>query len=509
MKQRTLAKDVSSIVGSNIVVRVLSSVVAIVSRRLLGPELTGVWNLIEVLRLQISSITVGIHYSADRDMPVYRARGEAEKESALRSLTFSYLLLEVAVIGLGFFAYSYFYGSQYRPEIRTGLLIMPLLLVFTRITTFYQLAIKNAKAFGLYAWSNLVLFALDASIVLYIVFAGLVGVFVGLVVNGVARSVFYWYVTTRGQVFRVRWRVRWEEIKILLPFGIPAGMWNLAYMFLLRLDSLSVSWAFGTTALGYYYLGPQLAASLSEAPNALSIISYPNLMEEFGRNGMGSVRAHTSRYSRILMYLIVPLTISAGYFGVGLLVKYFLPKFGPGLEAVKVSLLVLSFSSAGYIYMQVLLAAKWLKTLIGITVASVLLMGTVIRLWALGTGQLVDFAWANVFAQFSFFLLVLLAAYKAMTGKVFGHVGEWGKTVLASVLWVFLLRIIDAVLPAVSGSRFQYDALVVMSKESLFLAGVVLSAFLLERDFAQQVVHGVSDRLLARFPRLARGDEVA
>jgi hypothetical protein len=125
-------------------------------------------------------------------------------------------------------------------------------------------------------------------------------------------------------------------------------------------------------------------------------------------------------------------------------------------------------------------------------------MAMILRFWAINTGQLVDFAWTAVSAQFLYFLLVLLAAYRAMTGSVFRHIGEWGRIVMAAMLWIGLLQVIDSMLPSISGSHFSQDVFVIVLKESLFLGSAALIVFVIQPNFARQFVSWLNGRLWHR-----------
>src|SRR6185312_1996580 len=77
--------------GAATAVQTLSSfVLAIILRALLGPARTGIWNLVEVWRQQLSSLSLGTSAAADRDMPELRGQGRTREESLARSVAFTF-----------------------------------------------------------------------------------------------------------------------------------------------------------------------------------------------------------------------------------------------------------------------------------------------------------------------------------------------------------------------------------------------------------------------------------
>ena len=501
MKKASLGKDLASIAGSQLVTRIIGFVLVIVNRRLLGPKLVGVWNLVEVLRQQLASLTIGVHYSAERNMPIHRTKGEIEEENNLRSLMFCYLITEAIIIGIGYLIYWYFQQSKYDINVRYGLLIVPLLVVFNRISMAYQLAIRNIKAFGFYSWTNIVVFSIKATMVIYIILGKLHGVFVGLTVNGFIYSLLYWYMVKRQNLFKLRWRLNFKEIKALLSFGIPMGVWCLLYTLLFRIDSFVVASVLGTTMLGYYYLGPQLAAMVSEIPTAVTLISYPNLLERFGKEGIKALRADVHRYALLLSFAIVPITVSVTYFGGDFLIRYFLPKFQPGLEAIKVSLLIVVFWQLGFIYGQVLLVAKRIFTLIGITLVSVIALSSMLWCQKLMGLNLVGVAWARLGTQFCYVLLLIGAAYKNITGSIFQYATEWGRIIGSAAFWIFSLCTIDFLTGSLTGDSWILDILRIVCKESLFLACFVIFISLVQRTFLLNGFYLVKTKISTVFQR--------
>jgi O-antigen/teichoic acid export membrane protein len=428
-EETTVGRAVAWLTGASLIQRASSFVLTVIMRGILGPTLTGVWNLVQVWTEQLAGLTLGVHWAADREMPMLRAQGRTDEEDEVRGVTFTYLLAEATAIAVAFWAYWALARGGWSTDEALGLALVPILATIATVHTAYQLFLKNKKAFKGFAWSNIAMVAVDWAMLAFLLIGGFRLLLIGLVFAAAARVVIYVAIVRRLRLFRIPVGLSKRVLLPMLRFGLPLSLWAVGYSLILRLDSLVVGTSLGATALGFYYFGPQVATALSDIPTSLSVVSYPNLMERFGRAGPAALAPHLKRYLRALGLVFGPLSAAAGVFGIEVAVASFLPEFDRGIGAMQVVLLTLLFRQPGYLLVQILLAVKRVRLLVVITAAAAAVQAGVLA-WAVIADELTIklAAWSSVAAQGTFALLALGSAC---------HILE----VTGSELWRFWARL--------------------------------------------------------------------
>jgi O-antigen/teichoic acid export membrane protein len=417
-------------------------------RGILGPTLAGVWNLVQVWTEQLSGLTLGVHWAADREMPMLRARGRPDLEDELRGVTFTYLLAEATALAVAFWAYWALARGTWSSDEALGLALVPILATLGTVHSAYQLFIKNKKAFTVFAWSNIAMVAVDWAMLAFLLVGGFRVLLIGLVAAALVRVGIYVAIVRRLNLFRIPIGLSKRVLFPMLRFGLPISLWSVAYSLILRLDSLVVGTSLGATALGLYYFGPQVAAALSDIPTSLSVVSYPNLMERFERSGSAALAPHLKLYLRALGLVFGPLSAAAGFFGIEVAVASFLPEFDRGIGAMQVVLLTLLFRQPGYLLVQILLAVKRVRMLIVITVAAAAVQAGMLAGAVIADELTIKLAaWSSVAAQCSFAILGLGCACHILEVTRSDLWRFWGRLPVAWIAFGALTLAIAALAP--------------------------------------------------------------
>ena len=85
-RQDSVGRSLAFLTAATGVQQASAFVLSVALRAILGPAKTGVWNLVDVWRQQLSAISLGASQSADRDMPMLRARSQHAEEAEVRSV---------------------------------------------------------------------------------------------------------------------------------------------------------------------------------------------------------------------------------------------------------------------------------------------------------------------------------------------------------------------------------------------------------------------------------------
>ena len=474
-RQDSVGRSLAFLTAANGLQQVSTFVLSIALRAILGPAKTGIWNLVEVWRQQLSSISLGAAQSADRDMPMLRARSQHAEEAEVRSVAFSFTMGEAGAVALGFLVYWGLQRDTFEPSLALGLALAPLMALLTSYVSLYQLFLKNLKEFRLYSILFIAQALVDWSALPLVLFGGLDALIVGLALGWMLRAAIYWGAVRRERLFRLRFTLRRAVLFPMLRFGILLSIVGLLNQLLLRLDSLVIGISLGTTSLGYYFLGPQVAAAAAAVPLSLAVIAWPNLMETYGRGGREGMIPHLERYLRPVGLVISPVVAALGVFGLGVLVTGFLPEFSPGLEAMQVWALSVVFVQSSALLHQALVAVRRVMLLIALTAAAVAVQAAILAVGSTDELSLTTAAWSAVAGQATLALALLAAS-----GRVLGFHRDdvarfWGRVPLAWALMIALILAIDRSAPDTDGLAGAFAVAVAQLAVFLALAAVVLA----------------------------------
>lgn len=450
-RRRTLGRALALLTASRLVQQGGSFVFGLLMRGALGPTKTGVWNYVDAWRLQLASLSAGVHYAADREMPMLRAQGRHREEDEMRWVTFTWMVAEALVLAAGFLAYWLIARDGFTADEELGLALVPALATITTIAGAYEGFLVNRKQFELRAWLNIAMFAVDWSLLVLVYLGGIRALLWGLLVTWVVRVAVYAIVVRRRRLFTLRLRFRATQLRGMLAFGLPVSLWNVAHTLLHRADSLLIGAALGSRQLGLYYLGPQIAASLASIPNTLSVVSYPELMETYGRHGMARLKMHIQSYQQAML-VMAPIAAMLGVAALRVIVEEFLPDFRPGFAAMRLVVVAVVFTQTTLLSLQILLAAKAVRRLILLTLPPLLAQAAVLVVGAATGGlDLLWIAWSALVGQASFAVAILWGS-AAEAGVTRGEAARfWGRLPAAWAGFGALVIAVDELVPEWSG----------------------------------------------------------
>jgi O-antigen/teichoic acid export membrane protein len=339
-------------------VRVSGILFGILIRRILGPQLIGIWNVLDMLASYLQAVTLGLQYSTERLLPLHRQREERAEQDRIVRLVFSWNILETLVVAVATAVVLFFFADKYAAELRRALYFLPFLFAGQKLLSVYPMLLRSTKEFSAYASSNFLIAQLDWLLLAWAWFGGLQGVLMGSVLNTAIKVAYYRRIGLAQGLFSFRFRVDVPALRPHFPYAPRYALFKGLFVTIERIDSTLVAYLLGTTALGYYYLGYRLASTALEIPHAVVYVAYPHLMESLARR-VGEARAFPGEFERFLrltVFLVLPVVIPLAYFGSDFVVRQILPAFAPGIPAIKVLMLAIGVQALRQLYYRAFMA---------------------------------------------------------------------------------------------------------------------------------------------------------
>ncbi|HTR97234.1 MAG TPA: oligosaccharide flippase family protein [Candidatus Acidoferrales bacterium] len=336
MHPRKFIRDSVGYAFSQYVVRATLMLRGLIAARLLGPTTYGTWNAIQILMDYGNLATMGSQQGLDQLVP---PRIVADDPVALRRVKRAALFnisLLTGIFMLACLAAGQF-GSSRMLHMWGPLGIgAAVLCALTTNLAYYQTSIMRSHgdistASGWMAVQGGVGGILGLALVRPM---GAWGLLLGWLVGCVAAYVFS---SVRSREFAPRLPKPANESFDLIQVGFPMYLYNASTQVMRNLDRLIILHFLGTDSLGYYSLSVMALTFLLYLPDSVTYVLYPQLLRDFGMSGRNaaSIRPRVERVLR-LSSVMVPALCGAAYLISKPVVQILLPKFLPGVDALRV-----------------------------------------------------------------------------------------------------------------------------------------------------------------------------
>lgn len=444
-----LGANFASIVASIVVGRSAALLYHIIIRRLLSPVAIGSFNIIETAVFWLAALTIGVSYSSERLIPLYRGQGRMDLDTEVRASLFKWTFLEGVLVAAGAAVYALLFGGRHSSVVRVGLYWLPVLFLIQKMLNAYLVLFRSTKEFQSYSVARVLFSLLDWATIPFVVWLGLPGLFASMAGVAMLKLVIFQVLLQRHRLDTFDLRLGGEHLKRHLPYGPKYAVYKLVFSITQRIDAMLVGFLVGTQALAFYFLSNQIAAVVVEVPLVLAYISFPNLMERFKVGGKNiTFTRELDRYMRLQLYVVLPVVMPVAYFGSEFIVRNVLPAYEPGLWAVKLAIMALGFSAARHFYYQVFYAHERLTMLTLLSGSQLgLLFGAYFLVEPVIADPVVAVAMAAFLAQVGHFALLVVLARRLAESNMARSTRRWGADFLACSLLAGLLLGADMVVP--------------------------------------------------------------
>ncbi|MFH1277918.1 MAG: oligosaccharide flippase family protein [Candidatus Eisenbacteria bacterium] len=333
MSRQEALKDWSGFAGSQYVARLAMLIRGIVVARLLGPEGYGKWLALLLLYDLGAYVHLGILNGMDREIPFWLGKSDEKRAgdfrdsgyTAVMGFTTLFLVALALVDLLGWRGYS--------PLTRFALPMVGVAVVLQNLAFLHYNVFRAKQRIGpiSLAWVIQGVANLALSIPLVIYF-GVYGLLTALVLTNVL-TVFF----LRGRAdWRFSFRRRWDEMKRLFTRGVPVLAYLFVEVLLAQADKVVIIAALSRTELGYYGIAAVVAGLLRYVTSSASFTLFPKFISRFGETGKIESLARTLREPTFAFSIFIPVFLGLVYLWIHIPVKWVLPKFIPGVTAMRI-----------------------------------------------------------------------------------------------------------------------------------------------------------------------------
>jgi O-antigen/teichoic acid export membrane protein len=365
-----IIKDSTVYTISTIVSQVIGIFTSIAMRRFLTPEMMGIWATFLVVLNYALFTNLGIFTAIEIKIPYLRGKNENDELLKMRNIAFTLAIILSIIMTFVLLAASFVLAPRMRHDAILGIRVMALIIIATFFYNLYITMVRADKEFSLL--SKVIVFnslatLLFVSALTY--FFNLKGIYFATLLATLAS----WFYIQFKAKYDLKLYFDIRLIRSLAKIGLSFVVIGIIYTALLSIDKLMIIKMLGPAQLGYYSIAMLAFTYANNFPKLFSIVIFPTMQEEFGRNdSRKNILGYVKQPTMLTAYLF-PLVLAAAYFAIPVLVYYVLPKYALGINSMKVLLAGCFFMSLVPLSQNFVVSLNKQAILIPMTAAAVLL----------------------------------------------------------------------------------------------------------------------------------------
>jgi O-antigen/teichoic acid export membrane protein len=335
MDKKQVIKDFFVYSIGNYVSQIFGMVSGFLLRVFLEPYYMGIWQGFDIITSYTSYTNLGVSRSAARDIPYYIGKGDHEKAETLKNVGFTFSLFTIAVVAAGCIVFALWEKKRLPDYVFWGFITVGIVITLERAESYIVGILRAKKQFffesvgrGLTALVNIIL------IVLLVSRFKLFGLYAGNII------VFVFSISIFLMLSRERYRLSIDkkELKQLIKIGIPLVILGFMSINLTNIDRIIILKMLGPEKLGLYSV-PLMAGNLVyNISNMASIVLYPRFQELYGKSDKKKdVYELMAKVTKRLLLPFLVLIIGAMIF-MPFVIKFFMPKYIPAINAMQIFL---------------------------------------------------------------------------------------------------------------------------------------------------------------------------
>lgn len=408
-KKKTILKSIIHYSSSQYASQFLGFFTATFTRRFLGPLSMGIWQILTVILSYATNVHLGTTDTVYYKTPILKGEGRLDEVEKVKNTVFSFITTASIISAAAIALYAILFRNKLSEQMFYGLIAIAITLVLQRIYTFYISLLRANKEFIVLSKSIIFDAVLGVLLVFLLIYKfRLYGLYATVIITPVLNV----YFIRRYISYNLRYRFDFENLFSYIKFGFPLFIQGWLLMFLNSIDKIMISSMLGLESLGFYSIALMVRGYGASLPKNFSMVISPHLLESYGQ---------TKDIKNISRYITVPAFINAYFMSFVLgsvfiasipFIIFVLPKFIPGIPAMRVFLLAIFFISLVPEASQSLIAMNKQVRLLPILGMAVLANAFFVYLFIKSGFGIVGASIATSISAFLYFILVLIYAMK-------------------------------------------------------------------------------------------------
>lgn len=332
--------------GANVIGQAALMAQAFVVRRILPPEVLGIWSFAAVVRQFVTNFDPGVLTAAARELPIAQGKGDQAEVNRIRSTVIWSAGIQASLMAVAIIIYAWVKAGDFSSLQTTALYLAASVALFTILVSVYITFFQGAEHYVPLSRVLLIGSLLDTVLLpAGAYFQGLPGLMVAAVIAWLVKLAFLVRMGWRlGLGPRLRAGVDFGKLKSLLAFGFPLRILEYPLGLFLIADLLLVSRFFTVGELAIYAMAKNFVNQVSDIGIRVGTVFITRLYVLSGQGEPQAAIAQRLESFTLFQFLVaVPLLACLAFVGVGFLVREVIPAYESGMDIFQVLLITMFF----------------------------------------------------------------------------------------------------------------------------------------------------------------------
>jgi O-antigen/teichoic acid export membrane protein len=301
--------------------------------RWVAPEELGLWQLARVAQVYSFLLLFGINNGLARELPFFLGKGDLAFSDRLAGTAFFCATAANAVVLLAGVGCVIAFGRR-GSHLTWAIIAVTLTIVITFYQQIFTCAFRSKDSFQKLTGIQLTEASMNLATIPLVYFFHYNGMLIRAVLIA-ATVVTLMYIF---RPMRVKMRMDWAALKILLKTGIPIFGLDYAKNSCGTMDRVVLAKIGGTMDVGFYSLAGVVTATLGALPTSLATYLYPRMSFKYGEDGNPRSLWRMGIRFVLLGVAFTGLAAVGARLVLPSFVPAFIPKYVAGLKAAEIVL---------------------------------------------------------------------------------------------------------------------------------------------------------------------------
>jgi O-antigen/teichoic acid export membrane protein len=473
VRKSVFLKDSLIYSGTNVLVQLLTVIRGFAVRRILPPEIMGVWNFMMVVQNFLGTLDLGTVSGAARELPILGAKGDFGEKLRVYSASLWFTLIQNSIVSLFAVWYIYWHRGQYPDAEIIAACVGIVIFLISSFYTVYSAFFLTAQQFIRFSQISLVCAIFDTvGFVLSSYLWGLAGLLSISIVSVVLKSGVLIF-SGKFVGLRVRMQLPLDTLKRLLSFGFFLRVVDYPYALFSMAAILWITRFMSVEALAFFSMASGFAMQVADMSARAGTVY---TMRFLGQIGSGTPRdvigKQMKQYLLVQLLVILPFLSWAAFIALTFITNTIIPKYSTANEPFLILLLggffyVLNSGLTNPWMAEKKLMQRGMANLFGLFVMA----GAIAIQWfVLHRQSISDVAYASVLGSYLYFVYMVVAV-----GKSYWGLSESFKVILSVTIaaaWTFCVLSTGFVFIGKGSQGFMANIKIMLQVGSLTLIAI-------------------------------------
>lgn len=340
---------------STFLTQLITLIAAFLTRKFLGPVQMGIWATLQIL-VDYSKYTVlGTMSAVGVEIPYWMGKGDLDHAEKIKNTAFTFVMISTLLFCAAVAAFAFFTEGRFPAEVTFGLYFVAAIIFLQRINNLLIALLRCYKKFHIESGQMVLSAIVNALLIAFLASKFKIYGFISALGLSFVFNIIYLFWKHR---YHFRWYFDRKIFQPLLVRGFPLMLIGLLNTALQNIDRMVIAKMLSFELLGMYTIALMACSFISNFFSATSTVMVPHFQEKIGETDDPKNMREFMYKASLPLALVMPILIACAWIFVPYAIKLFLPKFIPGIPAMRLLVLGTFFSALIQPYQNFLVTVK-------------------------------------------------------------------------------------------------------------------------------------------------------